>query len=833
MGSHGPDFLLAGDRASQILNVRYGPDGDAWMIDWYDMQACHLQEIERHDRSNGRIYKVVYDSVDKPAKSVDLPSLSDLDLAKLYSHDNDWYVRHTRRLLQERAVERPIDANAVDFLTREVLINPLDTKRLRAFWALHAMNRVSASVLDRLYNDESPYVRAWFVRLLVDQAKNRPSESTMSSLAEREHSPIVRLSLASVAQRIPVEQRWSLIQALVTHPEDADDHNLPLMYWYAMEPLAEVDERRALELGLFAGKSIPKLRDLMLRRIGGASSEASLELLVNALDGSPSQELTTSLLTAIHASLEGKRSAIPPRSWTRAAQTLMKNKDDATRLQASAIGVVFGDAQALKALQDTLGNFAAPAPIREIALQALLKQKDSSVPPVLASLISSPNELRTSAIRACAEFDNAELAEGLLAQYQAFTQDEKRLALETLCSRPSSALALLDSVEKKNIPGVDLTGDLIRQLRYLKSDDVNAKLKAVWGEARDTAADKLAMIKEFRALAEDMSDPAPDVQLGRAMFAQTCQKCHMLYGVGAKVGPDLTGSNRSDLDYLLTNIADPSAVMAKEYRPTVVVVNDGRVITGLIRAEDDRTLTLQTAESMHVLAKADIEERLVSDKSMMPEDQLKAFSKYEIRSLFAYLRGKRQNPMLASERNADALFNGIDLTGWIGEESLWTVENGEIVGRAAGLDHNEWLASELAVKNFELKLEVKLVDNAGNSGIQFRSERRDDGEVAGYQADIGEGWWGKLYEEHGRGLLWDKSGEPHVKPGEWNHYLIRADGRRITTSINGNTCVDVIDPDGASRGVIAFQLHSGGATEVRIRNIELKILPDEAASLKE
>ena len=83
----------------------------------------------------------------------------------------------------------------------------------------------------------------------------------------------------------------------------------------------------------------------------------------------------------------------------------------------------------------------------------------------------------------------------------------------------------------------------------------------------------------------------------------------------------------------------------------------------------------------------------------------------------------------------------------------------------------------MAADDFRLSLDVKLVGNRGNSGIQFRSEALPDGEMRGYQADVGAGWWGKLYEENGRGLLVDKSGEQFVKAGEWNHYEISARGQ--------------------------------------------------------
>src|SRR6202043_3565654 len=106
--------------------------------------------------------------------------------------------------------------------------------------------------------------------------------------------------------------------------------------------------------------------------------------------------------------------------------------------------------------------------------------------------------------------------------------------------------------------------------------------------------------------------------------------------------------------------------------------------------------------------------------------------------------------------------------------------------------------------DFRLTVKVKLTPNKENSGVQFRSEALPGGEVKGYQADVGAGWWGKLYEGNGRGILWDKSGEEHVKADEWNTCEIVATGSRIRTSINGKLCVDLDDPKGARRGIFAL-----------------------------
>jgi putative heme-binding domain-containing protein len=349
-------------------------------------------------------------------------------------------------------------------------------------------------------------------------------------------------------------------------------------------------------------------------------------------------------------------------------------------------------------------------------------------------------------------------------------------------------------------------------------------LNDIWGTVRSTAEDKAQLIAHYRDLITNETAKKPDIELGRAVSAKTCQQCHILYGVGATIGPDLTGSNRADIEYLLTNVVDPGALIAKEYRSTLLVTTDGRVITGLVTSDDGQAVTVRTATETIVLPRDEIEESEYTETSMMPDDQLKQFSEHEILSLFAYLRGKEQVPMRATKENAALLFNGQDLTGWTGDRQLWSVENGEIVGRTSGIDHNSFLLSDLAAENFKLSFEVKLKDNAGNSGVQFRSKPlKGYNEVLGYQADIGPTWWGKLYEENGRALLWDKSGESHVKHGDWNRYEIEADGSRVRTWINGQPCVDLDDPDGSRDGIIALQIHAGDAMEVRFRHLKLEV----------
>ncbi|HVK09073.1 MAG TPA: family 16 glycoside hydrolase, partial [Gemmataceae bacterium] len=352
------------------------------------------------------------------------------------------------------------------------------------------------------------------------------------------------------------------------------------------------------------------------------------------------------------------------------------------------------------------------------------------------------------------------------------------------------------------------------------------KIAAVWGAVRDTPADRAKAIADWKKKL-GVTTTATDLMIGRAIFAKTSQQCHILYGVGGKVGPDITGSDRKNVDYLLENIFDPHAVIPKDYAQTIFQLGNGRTVTGILKGDNGNAYSVQTPNELLVINKGDVDEMKPSTLSLMPDDQMKPFSDAEVRALFAYLRSPAQVPMLATAENAKDFFNGKDLTGWTGDPKLWSVENGEIVGKSAtALRRNEFLMSSLAAENFKLSLKVKLTPPTGNSGIQVRSEPFGDGQMKGPQADIGAGWWGKLYEEHGRELLAKEGGEKYVKPGEWNDYVVEAYEGNVRITINGNVCTDYFKDDKlARRGIFGFQLHSGPAQEVRFKDIKLEVIP--------
>jgi putative membrane-bound dehydrogenase-like protein len=259
VGKHGPDFILANDRWSQVINLRYGPDGQAYMIDWYDRQQCHTGNPANHDTTNGRVFKISY-GAGSTAKT-DVAKMGDDELVALTLHKNDWFVRHARKELQRRTPGPAVHAKL------EALLGHADpTRVLRAMWALHVAGGFTEAAALKLLDHADPFVRGWAVQLSCEGLSPAPAVlAKMEALAKSDPSAVVRKYLASAAGRLPVERRRGLLEGLVAHEEDAQDHNLPLLIWYAVEPLAGADVKAGASLA--AKAKIPRVREFIARRL--------------------------------------------------------------------------------------------------------------------------------------------------------------------------------------------------------------------------------------------------------------------------------------------------------------------------------------------------------------------------------------------------------------------------------------------------------------------------------------------------------------------------------------------------------------------------------------
>jgi putative heme-binding domain-containing protein len=455
-------------------------------------------------------------------------------------------------------------------------------------------------------------------------------------MARSDPSPVVRLYLASACQRLPLGRRWEILEGLVAHAEDAADHNLPLMIWYAAEPLAALDAGRAARLA--AGAKLPQLLPWMGRRIAAIGSAETIALLVDELGRTKRPAQRLALLFGINEALKGRREVAMPAAWPAVSGALGQDPDPQVRAQATALGVTFGDASALAATRRIVADVRAPrAAARRAGLAAEGPRPGAGAS--LLSLVADP-ALRAAALRGLAAYDDPRTPRGHPRRLSgARPGREARRA-----GRPGRARRLRPGPALGRRGGAGPAGRPLGRphppvAQPRRPPRSGSRSAGSGGVVRATPEGPGPAHRLLEGDADGQTGPAARPGVGAAVFARTCQQCHTLFGVGGRVGPELTGSNRADLDYLLANVLDPGALIGKDYLAHVVATADGRVLTGIVTAEDRDALTLVTPNETLVLPKAEIEERRVSDSSMMPDDLWKSLSEHEIRSLVAYLAG--------------------------------------------------------------------------------------------------------------------------------------------------------------------------------------------------
>jgi len=657
VGRHGADLLLAEDQWFRGMELSTGPDGGVFALDWSDTGECH--DSTGVHRSSGRIFKITHGDP-KRADVGDLTKLDARELVKLHAHANEWWVRQARLELSARAAAgRGLDG-ASEAL-REMCERETDgVHQLRALWTLFCMGAADEKFLTAQLRHASEHVRTWAIRLLTDawpldtalsgrpagRADLRSPEAVvaeLSRLAREDPSGLVRLTLASTLQRLPVAQRAGLATLLVAHPEDATDHNLPLLIWYGLIPVADADPAALATLA--AGCELPVTRRFIARRLAEdieknpAPANALLEL-----SSTKPEAFQTDILTGLSDGLAGWRKAKKPAAWDALAGKLASSANAQLRERGRDLSVLFGDGRALDEVKRVALDSKSDLTARQAALQTLIESRPPDLRPICEQLLGV-RFLNTIAVRGLAQFDDPALGEKLAKSYGSFHPSERPAVMETLVSRPAFAKALLSGVAAGKIARAEVTPFHARQIRSFHDDALTKQLAEAWGEMRDSAADQQQLMAKLRQQLTPDALARADQSQGRVTFNTVCAACHTLYGHGGTIGPDLTGSGRDNLDYLLENIADPSAVVTADFRMSVLNLNDGRVLNGFIAAKTARTLTLRTMTETVTLERTEIGSVQESAQSIMPEGLLGALNEQQVRDLMAYLMSKSQVPL--------------------------------------------------------------------------------------------------------------------------------------------------------------------------------------------
>jgi putative membrane-bound dehydrogenase-like protein len=630
----GYDLLFAPDPTYMAVDLQYGPDGAVYAIDWVDTQHCHNPRDELWDRTNGRLYRVSWAATYKPVK-VDLLAKTDAELVALHTHRSEWYVRTARRILQERAATKPLDATAVTALRAQAADPSAGVvSQLRALWTLHVTGNLDAGQLAAALAHPADVVRAWAVQLGTERATAlQVTAADLARLASNDPSSAVRLAVASAAPVVPLADRWPIVTALAAHGEDAGDRYLPKMAWFATAPAVVADLSRALDLA--AGTKLPTLADSLRWYI--ARTAAGRDQLAASLVALPEGNAARALRVFAFA-LESEAGLKMPAAWPKVAERFAQAGDPAVRGAVEQLSALFGDKTVLVAVRARLADTATPLPERKRALDLLKRAGDTESTALFVRLLDD-KDLRAAVIPLLGTAADAPTAaKGLIAHFSTLSVVDRTAALAALTSRPPLALALLRAVEGGSFEKKDLTALHARQLRNLKNAEVSTLLDRVWGRTTDSSANAKATVARLRQVYRDAPTWAYEVAAGKKVFERTCAACHNIEGTGAtKLGPNLSGTWRNGLDYFLENIVDPNAVVGADFQLNLVTKKDGTVVSGMVDKETDTVLVVRTVTETVNVPKSEIKAREVTPQSMMPPGLLESLPEREALELLKFL----------------------------------------------------------------------------------------------------------------------------------------------------------------------------------------------------
>jgi putative heme-binding domain-containing protein len=404
--------------------------------------------------------------------------------------------------------------------------------------------------------------------------------------------------------------------------------------------LAEIDYARK--------SSMPFYRKSVARRVASLAQERTLGL--HKLFLAPTASLSASDRDFVSGALEGFtgwRKAPKPVSWDAFAAMANASGDAALAGTVRELSVLFGDGRALDEVKKIALNEKAELGARKAALETLIDSKPDDLRATCEKLLAV-RFLNTVAAKGLAQFDDPAIGVKLAQSYRSFHPSERAAVIEALLTRPAFAKALLDEIAAGKIERTDLSAYHARQIRSLNNPDLTKRLAEAWGDVRESAEDKRALMTKLKAQLTPTVLGAADKGNGRVAFESICATCHTLYGQGGQIGPDLTGGGRANIDYLLENIVDPGAVVSADFRLNVLTLKDGRVLNGMIFAKTDRTITLKSQAETVTVERAEIAKSEELPQSLMPEGLLSAFSETQVRDLFAYLMHPTQVPRPAA-----------------------------------------------------------------------------------------------------------------------------------------------------------------------------------------
>ena len=625
--------ILSDDPWFRPVDIKLGPEGAIYVADWYDNQVAHLRSAEgQFDKEHGRIYRIHARGA-AASRPEDLGQLSTTELLQRLRDENRWVRQTALRLIGDRR-----DRSVIPALRKELANHIAGQLSLESLWALHLSGGLDEQAVLEALDHPDPFVRLWAVRLEGDDRHvSAVVAKRMAELARTEPNVEVRSQLACSAKRLPAAEALPIVRNLLAHNEDLQDPRMPLLNWWALEAHCATQADDVLKL--FAGQQVwhlPQVDELvvsrLMQRFAAAGTRRDLLTCARLLRMSPSPASTRRLMLGFEEAFKG-------RSLTNLPLELVEALAAAGGGSLS-LRIRQQDPQALHEGARAMLNAALPSNQRLelVKLFGEVREKEALKPLLqIAGSRAAAVELRQAAVNSLQAYDDPQVPATLLSEPDGSPDELRQTALAVLVSRPAWTKLLLKSVAAGQVSAENVPVETVRKMLLRPDAEIEAAVRQHWGTVEGATTD--VMRRQVSRLAGVIRGGNGDPYAGKALFQQTCAKCHRLFSEGGEVGPDLTSYKRDDIERMLLNVVNPSAEIREGFENYALLTKDGRTLIGFLADQDNQVVLLRSAEGQtQTVPRSNIDELRRVSLSLMPEGTLNALKDQQVCDLFAYLR---------------------------------------------------------------------------------------------------------------------------------------------------------------------------------------------------
>lgn len=641
-------ILETEDRWFRPVDITTGPDGAVYLADWYDSRISHVDPRDTWEKKTGRIYRLRNKSNEHAFPQFDISTYSNDQLIQTLSNRNKWF--------RQQALLEFGNRKDISIIPRLMLLlkTGVSQTALESFWAIALSGGFTDSVAVAGLRHKDPFVRMWAVRLSGDA--NNVSQivaGELARLASLETHPEVRSQLAATAKRLPGPVAIPFIKNLLIGHDDANDPDIPLQVWWALESKATSD-RKAL-LAMFEDRAVWKnhivsntiLERLMQRWImeGGDQNYSACATLLK-LAPSPSQ--AKPLIKGIQEGLRGGDVTELPPDLVKALQPFQSEYGK----ESLALELRQGQAQAIARALKIIADDESEIGVRLSYIRMFGEINQPQSVPVLLGLMESNKSsgaIKQASLEALSRYNNPEIGSRVTKAYPDILRSDpyvRDAALSLLVVRTTWATELLDAIDRKKKPGekfvahtidkADVNELLARQLAFLKDPAITETVNRLWpGIGPVSSSEKNKRIDEVNKI---LQSGTGNQLAGRVIFNNRCGNCHRLFNEGAEIGPDLTGYERRNVSDLLINIIDPNAYIREGYVVYHITTTDERSLVGTVKSQTGSTISIRPFNGELVtLGMNQVSEMVEQKISIMPEGLLNGLSDQQIRDIVSYM----------------------------------------------------------------------------------------------------------------------------------------------------------------------------------------------------